>query len=67
MAYLLLEQDGKTIAFTGGHFHDGAKFSTWFDGEWDYGFGKGIDALLESTEKLISHKPTMALPPTVPP
>ena len=41
----LLEGNGKTIGFTGGHFHDGAKLSTWFDSEWDYGFGKGIDAL----------------------
>jgi glyoxylase-like metal-dependent hydrolase (beta-lactamase superfamily II) len=61
MAYLL-ERDAKTIAFTGGHFHDEAKLSTWFDSEWDYGFGKGIDALLESTDKLIANKPTLAFP-----
>ena len=66
MAYLL-EGNGKTIGFTGGHFHDGAKLSTWFDSEWDYGFGKGIDALLQSTEKLISHKPVIALPSHGPP
>ena len=66
MAYLL-EHEGKTIAFTGGHFHDEAKLSAWFDSEWDYGFGKGIDALLESTDKLITRKPELALPSHGPP
>ena len=60
MAYLL-ERDGKTIASRAA---DGAKFSTWFDSEWDYGKGS---ALLQSTEKLNSHKPTIALPSHGPP
>lgn len=53
---------GKAIAFTGGVIHDGAKMTTWFDTEWDYGFAKGIDTLIKSVELLIEQKLDLALP-----
>ncbi|MBC7818203.1 MAG: MBL fold metallo-hydrolase [Planctomycetaceae bacterium] len=58
----VIRQDGKAIAFTGGVIHDGAKMTTWFDTEWDYGFGKGIDTLIKSVELLIEQKFDLALP-----
>lgn len=48
--------------FIGGVMHDGAKMSNWFDTEWDYGFAKGLDALIASVDKLLPLKPTMAFP-----
>ena len=58
----VLSRDGKAIAFTGGVIHDGARFSTWFDTEWDYGFAKGLDTLAESVERLQALPLEMALP-----
>jgi len=57
-----IERDGKKIAFTGGVIHDGAKMSTWFDTEWDYGFAKGIDTLIAAVELLIDQRLDLALP-----
>lgn len=54
--------NNRTIAFTGGLIHDGAKMTNWFDTEWDYGFGKGIDVLTESVAKLLDEKPDYILP-----
>jgi glyoxylase-like metal-dependent hydrolase (beta-lactamase superfamily II) len=51
MCYVL-RKDGQACAFTGGVMHDGARMINWFDTEWDYGFGKGLDALIESVERL---------------
>jgi len=48
----VMRRDGKTYAFTGGVIHNGAKMTTWYDTEWDYGFAKGIDVLLASVEQL---------------
>lgn len=48
--------------FIGGVMHDGAKMTNWFDTEWDYGFGKGLDALITSVGKLITLGPKTALP-----
>ncbi|MBL9180087.1 MAG: MBL fold metallo-hydrolase [Verrucomicrobiaceae bacterium] len=48
--------------FTGGVMHDGAKMTNWFDTEWDYGFAKGIDALVASVEKLAALRPGTAFP-----
>lgn len=62
LSYLLKGKGGVVGAFTGGHFHDDAKLSTWYDSEWDYGFGKGIDALLDSTLKLADQSPEIAFP-----
>ena len=61
MTYVV-RRDGEAIAFTGGVVHDGAKMTSWFDSEWDYGFAKGIDALLASVELLIGQQPDLALP-----
>lgn len=55
MSYLL---DDK--AFIGGVMHDGAKMTNWFDTEWDYGFAKGLDALIASVDKLIAQGPKTA-------
>ena len=48
----IIKRDGRTLAFTGGVMHDGAKMTNWFDTEWDYGFAKGLDALTASVQKL---------------
>ncbi len=61
MTYVI-RHGGKTTAFTGGVIHDGAKMTTWFDTEWDYGFAKGIDTLIKSVELLIEQKLDLALP-----
>lgn len=61
MTYLV-RRGGKTIAFTGDVMHDGAKMTTWFDTEWDYGFAKGIDVLLSSVELLRKQDFDLALP-----
>jgi glyoxylase-like metal-dependent hydrolase (beta-lactamase superfamily II) len=58
----VIRHGGKSIAFTGGVIHDGAKMTTWFDTEWDYGFAKGIDTLIKSVELLIEQKLDLALP-----
>src|SRR5688572_4904661 len=46
------QKGGSTCVFLGGLMHDGAKFTNWFDSEWDYGFAKGIDALMASVDNL---------------
>jgi glyoxylase-like metal-dependent hydrolase (beta-lactamase superfamily II) len=66
MTYLL-RHNGSTALFTGGTIHDGAKMTTWFDTEWDYGFGKGLDTLLKSVEMLMEKQPDLALPSQGPP
>jgi len=58
----LLRKDEKTIAFTGGVMHDGSKMTNWFDSEWDYGFGKGIDVLIGSVGDLIKENLHIACP-----
>ncbi|MCA9049277.1 MAG: MBL fold metallo-hydrolase [Planctomycetaceae bacterium] len=58
----LLTADGKKAAFSGALLHSGAKMSNWFDTEWDYGFGKGIDTLTESVAALLEQKPDLILP-----
>ncbi|MEZ6068327.1 MAG: MBL fold metallo-hydrolase [Planctomycetaceae bacterium] len=58
----VVRRDGQAVAITGGLIHDGAKMSTWFDTEWDYGFAKGIDTLMASVEKLATLEPDAILP-----
>ncbi len=48
----ILKRDGEKIAFTGGIVQNGARMTNWFDTEWDYGFGKGLDALTASVQKI---------------
>ena len=57
MSYLL---DDKV--FLGGVMHDGAKMTNWFDTEWDYGFAKGLDALIDSVGNLASQEIHTAFP-----
>ena len=61
MSYLV-ERGGKAIAFTGAVVHDGARMTNWFDSEWDYGFGKGLDALVTSVTRLREASIDVALP-----
>ena len=61
MSYRIRRQ-GVTVAFTGGVIHNGSKMTNWFDTEWDYGFAKGVDTLMESAGLLMSEKIDIALP-----
>lgn len=61
MSYLIVK-DGQSVIFTGDVMHEGSRMVTWFDSEWDYGFGKGIDTLMASVETLIAQNPETALP-----
>lgn len=58
----LIRKNNKTMLLTGGVIHDGAKMTNWFDSEWDYGFGKGLDALIASVDKLRKTSPDRILP-----
>lgn len=51
MSFVLKHGD-KRAAFVGGLMHDGSRMSNWYDTEWDYGFAKGLDALIESARRL---------------
>lgn len=61
MSYLIL-RNGRKFAFTGDLMHDGSNMVTWFDSEWDYGFGRGIDTLLSSVSRLMTARPDVLLP-----
>ncbi len=56
----VLQHDGHTMVFNGGVMHDGSKMTNWFDTEWDYGFAKGLDALIATVDKLIVLEPQTA-------
>jgi glyoxylase-like metal-dependent hydrolase (beta-lactamase superfamily II) len=61
MSYLL--RDGASwLAFTGDLMLDGARLHTWFDSEWDYGFGAGIWALANSAAQVAGYRPRLMLP-----
>jgi glyoxylase-like metal-dependent hydrolase (beta-lactamase superfamily II) len=55
------------LAFSGDVMLAGAKMHTWFDTEWDYGFGVGIRALRQSVARLSELDPTWMLPAHGPP
>jgi glyoxylase-like metal-dependent hydrolase (beta-lactamase superfamily II) len=61
MTYLL-EHGDRFIAFSGDVMMDGARMHNWFDTEWDYGFGSGIYALVESAALLEQYDPEVLLP-----
>lgn len=61
ISYLLKGAAG-WIAFSGDVIVDGARMHTWFDTEWDYGFAKGIYALVESAALLEQFNPALLLP-----
>jgi len=58
----ILKRDEGNIAFTGGVMQNGARMTNWFDSEWDYGFGKGLDALTASVQKIAQLGITTAFP-----
>ncbi len=60
MSYLIRRKGG-AVVFSGGVMYDGSKMTTWYDSEWDYGFAKGVDALMASVDKLIAKQPVLAL------
>ena len=61
MSFVLRKGD-RACAFTGGLMHDGARMTNWFDSEWDYGFAKGLDALIASVERMTGLKLEHAFP-----
>lgn len=61
MSYVI-QKNGTTVAITGSLMHDGSQMTNWFDSEWDYGFAKGVDTLIDSVELLISEDIDAALP-----
>lgn len=60
MSYALQSGD-RRIIFSGDTMRDGSQLATWFDSEWDYGYGEGLKALIESVGRLIDEKPTILL------
>ena len=66
MTYLV-RRGGRSIAFTGSVIHDGGRMTNWYDTEWDYGFAKGLDALMGSVGKLQGLGIDHALPAHGPP
>lgn len=61
MSYAMGEGKNEVL-FSGGVMHDGAKMTNWFDTEWDYGFAKGIDALLDTVKGLQERELNLLLP-----
>lgn len=61
MSYVVRQGD-KSCVFLGGLMHDGARMSNWYDTEWDYGFAKGLDALIESVQTLTRLNLTTGFP-----
>lgn len=66
MSYLV-RHGGRMLAFTGSLIHEGGRMTNWFDTEWDYGFAKGLDALIASVERLRGERPDHLLPCQGPP
>jgi len=61
MTYVIVKDD-RAYAFTGDLIHDGAKMVTWFDTEWDYGFGEGLNVLIASVSTMIERRCHVLLP-----
>ena len=61
MCYVLRKGD-QACAFTGGVMHDGARMTNWYDTEWDYGFGKGLDVLIASVQRLSTLEAHLGVP-----
>ncbi len=57
-----LQAGDRRIIFSGDTMRDGSQLVTWFDSEWDYGYGEGLKLLIESVGRLIDEKPTILLP-----
>ena len=63
----VLRKNGAACAFIGGVMHDGARLTNWFDTEWDYGFAKGLDTLIDSVKHLGELNLAQAFPSQGPP
>ncbi len=61
MSYCL-KRKGEWFAFTGDLIMDGARMHTWYDHEWDYGFGKGVYATVNSAGLIQGFQPKWLLP-----
>lgn len=61
MTYLI-DNGKQRVAICGGLIHEGAKFSNWYDSEWDYGFAVGLDQLIQSVKRLIEEDVDVLLP-----
>ncbi len=61
MSYFLKTPEG-WAAFSGDVMLDGARMHTWFDTEWDYGYGSGFYALRDSAALIESFDPAVLLP-----
>ena len=61
MSYVL-QLNNRWLAFSGDAALAGAKMHTWFDAEWDYGFGAGIYALHNAAALLASFDPAWLFP-----
>lgn len=61
MSYLLREGSG-WLAFTGDLMLAGGRLHTWFDSEWDYGFGAGLWALANSAAQVAGYRARLLLP-----
>ncbi|MBL7152663.1 MAG: MBL fold metallo-hydrolase [Phycisphaerae bacterium] len=57
-----MEVDSHCLAFSGDVILDGAHMHTWFDTEWDYGFGKGLETLIASVDRIAAEAPAYLLP-----
>jgi glyoxylase-like metal-dependent hydrolase (beta-lactamase superfamily II) len=65
-SYCLKQGDG-WIIFSGDLMVDGAKMQCWYDSEWDYGFGKGLYATVNSAGLIQGFAPKWLLPSHGPP
>ncbi|MGH8730450.1 MAG: MBL fold metallo-hydrolase, partial [Burkholderiales bacterium] len=61
MSYLL-RRGPRWLAFTGDLMLEDARLHTWFDSEWDYGFGSGIWALANAAGQVAGFEPEWLLP-----
>ncbi len=66
MTYCLRQADG-WLALCGDLILDGARMHTWYDSEWDYGFGKGIYATCNAAGLVQGFRPRWLLPSHGPP
>lgn len=66
MSYLW-KTDAGWLALSGDVMMAGGRMHNWFDTEWDYGFAKGLYALVESVSLLESFEPWLLLPSHGPP
>jgi glyoxylase-like metal-dependent hydrolase (beta-lactamase superfamily II) len=62
MAFMFRDADGGWLGVSGGLMLDGARLCTWFDSEWDYGFGAGIYASANSAAQVAGYDPKLLLP-----